>query len=77
MNEQAKVGHWIPIHVSNIWRSVFSCSECEKSVCIYISLGQRLCNYCPSCFAKMERCGNNGEVRYERAKRHNNQRQDI
>ena len=52
--ENRGVGHWIPIHVSNIWRSVFSCSECGKSVCIYISLSQRLYNYCPSCGARME-----------------------
>ena len=52
---EPRVGHWIPIHVSNIWESIFSCSECGKSVGIYISLGQRLCNRCPSCHAKMEK----------------------
>ena len=55
---EPRLGHWIPIHVSNIWRSVFSCSECGKSVCIYIGLGQRLYslyNRCPSCHAKMEK----------------------
>lgn len=55
--QESRVGHWIPIHVSNIWQSVFSCSECGKTVGIYISLGQRLYslyNRCPSCHAKME-----------------------
>lgn len=54
--QEPKTGHWNPIHVSNIWRSVFSCSECGKSVCIYISLGRRLYslyNRCPSCHARM------------------------
>ena len=56
VEQDPKIGHWNPIHVSNIWRSVFSCSECGKSVCIYISLGRRLYslyNRCPSCHARM------------------------
>lgn len=53
MKEEPKVGCWNPIHVSNIWESIFSCSECENTIGIHISLGQRLDDYCPFCKAKM------------------------